>query len=151
MQLLNKSIVIKVLPQEGEFGFWFPALNTALTFWLFLVKASFSRGWCVHNFQFYGSFTDSKMLFTKGAVSDGDNPMKNSLFSMGAVSDDTLLRYLPSPWYDVQNQSMQGPDYIPGATKPLGPFLNIKYFLSSCHTHQQECKDCTRLFRFSFR
>lgn len=52
MQLLNKSIVIKVLPQEGEFRFQFPALMTALTFWLFLMKATFSGRWCVHNFSF---------------------------------------------------------------------------------------------------
>lgn len=127
MQLLNKSIVIEVLPQEGEFVFWFPALTMALSFWLFLMKAIFSGGRCVHNFQFYRSFTDSEMLFTKAALSDGDVPVKN-LFGMGAVSD-TLLRCLPSPWYNVQNQSMQGLDYVPGATKPPSPFPDIKYFL----------------------
>lgn len=52
MQLLNKSIVIKVLPQEREFRFRFPALTTTLTFWLFLLKATFIRRWCVHNFSF---------------------------------------------------------------------------------------------------
>lgn len=76
--MLNKSIVIKVLPQEWEFGFRFPSSTTALTFWLFLMKAAFSGGRCIHNFQFYGSFTYAEVLFTKAAVSDRDICMKSS-------------------------------------------------------------------------
>lgn len=65
------------------------------------------------------------MLFTKAALSDGDIPMRNSLFRMGAVSE-ILLRCPPPPWYDVQNQSMQGLVCFPGATKPLESFPGYK-------------------------
>lgn len=76
--------MIKILPQEGDFEFQFPALTAAVFFWLFLMKATLSEERCLPDLQFYGSFTNSKILFTKAALGAGHIPMKNILFSLGA-------------------------------------------------------------------
>lgn len=96
--------VYKVLPLEEKFGFRFPALSP-LPFWLYLLRAWPTYFFtCIlwrvvaHNFQFRGSFTDSKMCFTKIAPADGGS-CEYLLVQMGAVSG-VLLRCWASLRYD---------------------------------------------------